>query len=62
MPRNFYRPGHMLVCRDFTKVDLEKVELPSNHPFAMKKQVLSVLALSQVLLLSLPACHLFLLL
>ncbi|CAL5222148.1 g4471 [Coccomyxa viridis] len=25
--------------RDFTKVDLEKVELPANHPFAMKKQV-----------------------
>ena len=25
--------------RDFTKVDIEKVDLPANHPFAMKKQV-----------------------
>jgi hypothetical protein len=25
--------------RDFTKMDIEKVDLPANHPFAMKKQV-----------------------
>ena len=26
-------------CRDFSKVDIEKVNLPENHPFAMKKKV-----------------------
>lgn len=30
---------HVSACRDMPRVDIDKLELPDNHPFAVKKKV-----------------------
>lgn len=37
-------------CRDAPKIDIDQLDLPENHPFAVKKKVSSCIALAQTCL------------